>query len=61
MRRKTLLTQFSSLKKLRAASLDDLLALPGFGPSTAQAVLDALAQEVAGEAINTATGEVTEV
>lgn len=61
VRRKTLLTQFSSLKKLRAASLDDLLALPGFGPSTAQAVLDALAQEVAGEAINTATGEVTEV
>lgn len=57
----TLLTQFSSLKKLRAASLDDLLALPGFGPSPAQAVLDALAQEVAGEAINTATGEVTEV
>ncbi|WP_341729924.1 excinuclease ABC subunit UvrC [Brooklawnia sp.] len=61
VRRKTLLTHFSSLKKLRAASLDDLLALPGFGASTAQAVREALAHDDAGEAINTATGEVTEL
>ncbi|NLA29461.1 MAG: excinuclease ABC subunit UvrC, partial [Propionibacterium sp.] len=61
VRRKTLLSQFGSLKRLRAAQLDDLIALPGFGPSTAQAVLDALAEDDAGEAINTATGEVTEL
>ncbi len=61
VRRATLLAQFGSLRKLRAASLDDLLALPGFGPSTAQAVLDALAADTGGVAVNTATGEVTDV
>lgn len=61
VRRKALLTRYGSLKKLRAASVADLRALPGFGPQTAQAVVDALAADQAGEAINTATGEVTEL
>lgn len=58
VRRATLLTHFGSLKKLRSATREELQMLPGFGPATAQAVLDALAAEDAGEAINTATGEV---
>lgn len=59
VRRATLLTHFGSLKKLRAASREELQSLPGFGPATAQAVLDALVDQTAGVAINTATGEVT--
>ncbi len=58
VRRATLLAHFGSLRKLRSATLDELRLLPGFGPATAQAVLDALAAEDAGQAINTATGEV---
>ena len=61
VRRTTLLNHFGSLKKLRAATREELESLPGFGPATAQAVLDALAAEPAGVAINTATGEVTEL
>ncbi|MGI5952537.1 MAG: helix-hairpin-helix domain-containing protein, partial [Brooklawnia sp.] len=61
VRRATLLTHFGSLKKLRSASLAELQALPGFGPTTARAVLDALRSDDAGVAVNTATGEVTEL
>ena len=59
-RRKALLKQFGSLKKLRAASVDDLASVPGIGPKTAQAIVDALAATPAGEAVNMATGEVEE-
>lgn len=61
VRRATLLQHFGSLKKLRAATEDELRALPGFGPSTAQAVLAALADDDAPVAINTATGEVSDL
>jgi len=61
VRRKTLLRHFSSLKKLRAAGVDDISALPGFGPRTAQAVVDALAGGEVGVAINMSTGEVSEL
>lgn len=61
VRRATLLAHFGSLKKLRAASLADLQALPGFGATTAQAVLTALASQDAPVAINTSTGEVIEL
>ena len=59
LRRKALLKHFGSLKKLRAAGVDDIALVPGIGPRTAQAVKDALAKEAPAEAINTATGEVT--
>jgi len=58
-RRKALLKQFSSLKRLRAASVDEIAAVPGFGPELAKRVYDQLAG--AGEpapAINMTTGEV---
>lgn len=58
VRRKALLSKYGSLKKLRRASVEDLMMLPGFGPATAQAVVDTLAMDSSGEAINTATGEV---
>lgn len=59
LRRKALLKHFGSLKKLRAASVDDIALVPGIGPRTAQAVKDALATTEPTEAVNTATGEIT--
>ncbi len=58
VRRKALLQHFGSLKKLRAAGVDDIAAVPGFGPVLADAVVEALSQQPRAEAINTATGEV---
>ncbi|WP_342371972.1 excinuclease ABC subunit UvrC [Propioniciclava soli] len=59
LRRKALLKHFGSLKKLRAASVEDIALVPGIGPRTAQAVKDALAASEPGEAVNTATGEIS--
>jgi excinuclease ABC subunit C len=41
-RRAALLKHFGSVRKLRAAGVDEIAALPGFGPRTAAAVLAAL-------------------
>ncbi len=67
VRRRTLLKHFGSLKKLRAASVDELARVPGIGPATATAIKTALESGVAGRArsgktvsINTATGEIQE-
>lgn len=59
MRRKALLTYFGSLRKLRAATVEEIAQVPGFGPTLARAVHDAVA-DTGGEAINLTTGEVTE-
>jgi excinuclease ABC subunit C len=42
-RRKALLRHFGSVKRLAAATAEEVAAVPGIGPRTAQAVLDALA------------------
>ena len=62
VRRKTLLRHFGSLKKLRAATVEEIAALPGFGRRTADAVVAALGEESRGPAVsvNTATGEIEE-
>lgn len=59
IRRKALLTYFGSLKKLRAATVEQIGAVPGIGPRTAGAVKAALAGEPP-TAINVTTGEVIE-
>ena len=59
-RKKALLRQFGSLKRLRAASLEELESVPGIGPTVAQAVLDALAASAPAPAINVTTGEIVE-
>jgi excinuclease ABC subunit C len=60
VRRKVLMRHFGSLKKLRAASVDDIAALPGFGQRTATAISEALEQSrrTAAPAVNMATGEI---
>jgi excinuclease ABC subunit C len=58
IRRKALLRHFGSLKKLRAAAVDDIAAVPGIGPKTAQAIHEAVLGQPAPEALNTATGEI---
>jgi excinuclease ABC subunit C len=62
VRRKTLLRHFGSLKKLRAATVEDIAAVPGFGTQTAAAVVAALGDGSRGPAVsvNTATGEIEE-
>ncbi len=57
-RRKALLRHFGSLKRLSAASVDEITAVPGIGPHTARAIVHALADRAtAGPAVNMTTGE----
>ena len=60
VRRKALMKRFGSLRKLRAATVEEIAEVPGFGPTTAAAVADALVERPAGPVINTATGEIVE-
>ncbi|MDD9349887.1 excinuclease ABC subunit UvrC, partial [Mumia sp.] len=63
VRRKALLRRFGSLKKLRAATVEEVAAVPGFGPRTATAVVEALAGDrttPTAPAINMTTGEIIE-
>ncbi|MEU5383437.1 MULTISPECIES: excinuclease ABC subunit UvrC [Kitasatospora] len=60
-RRRALLKHFGSLKKLRAATVDELCEVPGVGRRTAETVAAALASRTpAAFAVNTATGEIIE-
>jgi excinuclease ABC subunit C len=43
-RRKALMKQFGSLKRLRAASIEELMTVPGIGRRTAEAVQSAIAE-----------------
>lgn len=60
VRRKALLSHFGSLKKLRTATVEEIAAVPGFGPKTAQAIKIQLDRQPRREAVNTATGEILE-
>ncbi len=59
-RRAALLREFGSVKKLHQASLEDLLTVPGIGPSVAAVIHRRLAaeRETAPAAVNLTTGEV---
>ena len=58
VRRKALLARFGSLRKLKAASAEQIAQVPGIGRRTAEAIVAALAAGPApAPAINTATGE----
>ncbi len=57
-RRKALLRHFGSLRRLRQASVDEVAEVPGIGPRTANAVVDALAGARMAPAVNVSTGEI---
>ena len=60
-RRKALLKHFGSLRRLSAASVEEVMAVPGFGRRTAENVVAALAaRQPAAPSLNTATGEILE-
>ncbi|MEO5709104.1 MAG: excinuclease ABC subunit UvrC [Nocardioidaceae bacterium] len=62
VRRKSLLKRFGSLKKLRAATVEEIAEVPGIGSRTADAIVAALAEQKgrAAVSVNTATGEIEE-
>jgi excinuclease ABC subunit C len=59
-RKKLLIKEFGSVKKLRAASVEEIAAIPGVGSALAQSLFESLAAIDVTPAINTATGEVIE-
>jgi excinuclease ABC subunit C len=61
VRRKALLKRFGSLRKVRAATVDEIAAVPGIGVRTAEAIVAALADRTGRPvSVNTATGEIEE-
>ena len=59
-RRRALLKTFGSVKKLRAASVDEIADVPGIGPATAESIVAALSGETPAPAVDMATGEILE-
>ncbi|CAL9391104.1 UvrABC system protein C [Streptomyces sp. enrichment culture] len=60
-RKQALVKHFGSVKRLRAATVEQICEVPGVGRKTAEAVAAALAQAApAAPAVNTATGEILE-
>jgi excinuclease ABC subunit C len=59
-RQKALLRAFGSVKRLRAASAEEIASVQGIGPALAQAVVGALATRSPEPAVDTTTGEIIE-
>ncbi len=57
-RKKALLRQFGSLRRLRLATVDEVASVPGIGPATAAAVVAALEADQPVPAVNVTTGEI---
>ncbi|MFD0209023.1 excinuclease ABC subunit UvrC [Streptomyces hirsutus] len=58
-RKQALIKHFGSVRRLRAATVEQICDVPGIGRKTAEAITAALAGAVsAGPAVNTATGEI---
>ena len=62
IRRKSLMRHFGSLRKLRAATVEEIAVVPGIGPATAAAIKQAVevGASSGGPRVNTATGEIEE-
>ncbi len=59
-RRKALMKAFGSVKKIRAAGVDDVAKVPGIGRATAESIVSQLAEAKPGPSINMTTGEIVE-
>ena len=59
-RRKALMKQFGSVKRIRAATVDEVAKVPGIGRATAESIVTQLAQAKPAPAINMTTGEIVE-
>ena len=59
-RQKRLLAHFGSLKRIRAASVEDIVAVPGIGPGVAEQIVRALAEDQVAPSIDALTGEIRE-
>ncbi|MFI2433804.1 excinuclease ABC subunit UvrC [Streptomyces sp. NPDC018693] len=60
-RKQALIKHFGSVKKLRAATIEQICEVPGIGRKTAETITAALARAApAAPAVNTATGEIIE-
>jgi excinuclease ABC subunit C len=59
-RKQALIKHFGSLKRLRAASVEQICEVPGVGRKTAEAVVAALGTKAPAPSVNTATGEIVE-
>jgi excinuclease ABC subunit C len=59
-RRKALMKQFGSVKRIRAATVDEVAKVPGIGRATAESIVTQLAQAKPASAINMTTGEIVE-
>jgi len=58
-RRRALMKRFGSLKKLRAATVEEIRQVPGIGPTTAESIRRALHEDDRrSEVIDTSTGEI---
>ena len=60
IRRKALLTHFGSVRRLRAASEEEVACVPGIGAATATAIVAALAAAPGSPGVNVTTGELLE-
>lgn len=58
IRRKAVLKHFGSLKRLKAASVEEMASVPGIGPSIAQSIFDTLAAHASAPSVNVTTGEI---
>ncbi|MEI6230118.1 MAG: excinuclease ABC subunit UvrC [Actinomycetes bacterium] len=58
IRRKAVLKHFGSLKRLKAASVEEIASVPGIGPSIAQSIFDTLAARASAPSVNVTTGEI---
>jgi excinuclease ABC subunit C len=59
-RQKRLLAHFGSLKRIKAATVDDIVAVPGIGPAVAAQIVSALESAPTPVAVDAMTGEIRE-
>ncbi|MEV6779704.1 excinuclease ABC subunit UvrC [Streptomyces syringium] len=57
-RKRALIKHFGSVKRLRAATIEQICETPGIGRKTAETIVAALAASAPAPAVNTATGEI---